>query len=178
MSHTYEHLSLDERRKLDRWLAAQISVTVIAEKLRRARSTIYRELKRNHFSDPSMPKVVGYFALAAHKFAENRRAASTNLHRNESLRCDVVKKIKTGWTPEQIAGRLRFNCAPVRVCHETIYRYVYSREANPKDLWWFLPEHRRKRRPRKARKKHKPRLAKELSILFRPDVVARRVSTQ
>ncbi len=174
MSRTYAHLSLDERRKLDRWRDAQISVSEIAEKLGRARSTVYRELKRNHFADPSMPKVVGYFCMAAQKMAENRRRSMTKLQRHPGLRDDVVQKIKAGWTPEQIAGRLRLNGAPVRVCHETIYRYVYSREADPKDLWWHLPEHRRKRRPRKARKKHAPRLSKELSILFRPDVVARR----
>jgi len=31
-------------------------------------------------------------------------------------------------TPEQIAGRLRYENAPVRVCQETIYRFVYSAE--------------------------------------------------
>ncbi len=175
MPRAYAHLSLEERRKLDRWRDAEISITEIAEKLGRARSTVYRELRRNHFSDSSMPKVVGYFAMAAHKMAENRRVFCTKLERHTGLRSHVVKMIKKGWTPEQIAGRLRVDGAAPRVCHETIYRYVYSREADPKGLWWFLPEHRRKRRPRKARKKHEPRLAKELSILFRPDVVARRV---
>lgn len=175
MARSYEHLTLDERRKLDRWRDAGVSVSEIAEKLGRARSTVYRELKRNHFSEPSMPKVVGYFAMAAHKMAEKRRRFRTKFQRHANLRKDVVQKIKTGWTPEQIAGRLRQENASLRVCHETIYRYIYSPEADPKDLWWHLPEHRRKRRPRKARKKHQPRLAKELSILFRPDVVARRV---
>lgn len=100
MPRTYEHLSLDERRKLDRWFAGEIRVTVIAQRLRRARSTIYRELKRNHFSDQSMPKVVGYFALAAHKMAENRRVSDTKFLRHTSLRHHIVKKIKDSWTPE------------------------------------------------------------------------------
>jgi IS30 family transposase len=33
--------------------------------LGRHRSTIFRELRRNHFQDRDFPKVVGYFAMAS-----------------------------------------------------------------------------------------------------------------
>lgn len=47
MKRTYSHIDLDERRKIARWRMAGLSVDVIAEKLGRHRSTIFRELKRN-----------------------------------------------------------------------------------------------------------------------------------
>lgn len=37
-----------------------MSATVMAEKLGRHRSTIFRELKRNVFEDPQMPDLSGY----------------------------------------------------------------------------------------------------------------------
>lgn len=46
MERTYAHIDLDERRKIARWRTAKLSVDVIAEKLGRHRSTIFRELKR------------------------------------------------------------------------------------------------------------------------------------
>ncbi len=69
--------------------------------------------------------------------------------RYSELRDLIIERIKDGWTPEQIAGRLRYENAPVRVCQETICRFVYSAEGMKEDLWWYLPEHRRKRRPAK-----------------------------
>ena len=44
-----------------------------------------------------------------------------------------------------------FEGAKLRVCQETIYRYIYSKEGMDQELWWYLPEHRKARRPRRAR---------------------------
>ena len=66
------------------------------------------------------------------------------------------------WTPEQIVGRLQHENAPVRVCQETIYRFVYSKEGMKEDLWWYLPKHR----PRKGRVPKKPKINPELAIAF------------
>ncbi len=87
----------------------------------------------------------------------------------------TIERIKDGWTPEQIAGRLRYETALVRVCQETIYRFVYSKEGMKKDLWWYLPEHRRKRRPRKGRTPKKPKINPELGIANRPVIIGDRV---
>lgn len=64
--------------------------------------------------------------------------------------------------------------APVRVCQETIYRHIYSKEGLRDELWWYLPTHRVARRPRRTRKKHPPKFHRDVSILFRPDDVAHR----
>ena len=77
-------------------------------------------------------------------------------------------------TPEQIGNRMIYEGAKLRVCQETIYRYIYSKEGMDQELWWYLPEHRKARRPRRARKRQKPKFDRDVSILFRPDDVAHR----
>lgn len=42
------------------------------------------------------------------------------------------------------------------------------------DLWWYLPEHRRKRRPRKGRVPKKPKIHPDLSISNRPKIIGDR----
>ena len=54
-------------------------VMMSERELKRCRSTIFRELKRNHFSDQSMPKCDGYYGAAAHLMAADRLRL-TSLH--------------------------------------------------------------------------------------------------
>jgi IS30 family transposase len=174
MGERYAQLSVDERRKIERWRAAKISPDEMARVLGRHRSTIFRELRRNHFQDRDFPKVVGYFAMAAQLQTADRRARHRKLVRHEALRTTVEERLKAGWTPEQIAGRMRLEGARPRVCQETIYRHVYSHDGMRSELWWHLPTHRMSRRPRRARKRRASTFAREVSILFRPEAVAHR----
>lgn len=65
MCAIYTQLSLDERKKIERWRNANVPVTDMARVLKRHRSTILREIRRNHSHDADMPKIRGYFAMAA-----------------------------------------------------------------------------------------------------------------
>jgi len=174
MRQKYTHLTLAERRKIERWRHAKVPVTEMARVLKRHRSTIFRELQRNHFIDPELPKTEGYFAMAAQIETNGRRRRQRKLIRYPSLCRQVVERIKSGWTPEQIAGRMILEKAPQRVCQETIYRYVYSKEGMEDELWWYLPTHRKARRPRRARKRIAPKFHHDAGILFRPESVAHR----
>ena len=86
----YKPLSLEERRKIEKWRAAKISVDVIAERLGRNRSTIVRELKHNHFSDASMPKCDGYYGAAAQLMTAYRRDRQRKLIKHPKLCKPVV----------------------------------------------------------------------------------------
>ena len=68
------HLTLDERRKIERWRQANVSPCRMAKILGRHRSTIFRELKRNHFEDQQLPDITGYFAVTAHEECARRRS--------------------------------------------------------------------------------------------------------
>ena len=174
MKRTYSHINLDERRKIERWRHAGVAVDVIAEKLGRHRSTIFREIARNKFEDREMPDLTGHFCVAANSKAEDRRSRHRKLVRHPTLRASIIERIKHGWSPEQIAGRLAYERSSVRVCHETIYRFAYSPDGHEMKLWRYLPESRARRRPRHARRRHGRRFSPELSILHRPDIVRER----
>jgi len=50
--------------------------------------------------------------------------------RPPSLRPAVIDRLQAGWTPEQIAERLRLERAPQWVSHETVYQYTYSKDGH------------------------------------------------
>ena len=174
MGAVYSQLSITERRKIERWRHAKVPVDEMARVLGRCRSTIFRELKRNHFSDPCLPKCDGYYGAAAQLMAADRRARQRKLIKYPDLCKRVSERLKNGWTPEQIGNRMVYEKACLRVCQETIYRYIYSKEGMADELWWYLPLHRKNRTPRRARKRLKPKFDRDVSILFRPDDVAHR----
>lgn len=174
MSSTYSQLTLDERRLLDQLHHKRIPVAEISRILSRHRSTIYRELKRNQFTDREMPELNGYYCLTAHDKACDRRACHIKLIRHTELRDAVIDCLKVGWSPEQIAGRLRLDQSEHQVSHETIYRYVYSNHVCEDDLYRHLPENRRRRRPRNARRTRGVQLPDVLALQNRPDSVTGR----
>ncbi|MHA3978979.1 IS30 family transposase [Halovulum sp. GXIMD14794] len=150
MAHT--ELELRERRMIEDMLAANVPVSRIATEIGRHRSTIYREIKRNSYVDEELPYFNDYYGLTAQRFASARRARRRKLIRLPELRTAVVDRLKEGWSPEQIAGRLGFEGHAVRVSHETIYAHVYSREGQSAALARYLPSRRSKRKPRYARR--------------------------
>ena len=175
MGTQYTQLTLQERRKIEDWWHAKVPVAEMARVLKRHKSTIFREIKRNFWADDAFPKkYAGYFGMAAHQRAARRRSVQRKLIRHTDLCQQVIERLKKGWTPEQIAYRMIYEKAPLRVCQETIYQYIYSKEGMKDELWWYLPTHRKSRTPRRARKKPAPRFHRDISILFRPDDVAHR----
>lgn len=174
MERSYSHIDLDERRKIARWRTAGLSVDAIAEQLGRHRSSIFREIKRNTFIDKVVPDLTGYYCVTAHAMSCERRAKLRKLARFTHVRQSVIERIIHGWSPQQIAGRMRLERHPISVSHETIYKFAYSSDGHAIKLWRHLPEHRARRRPRHARRKHGQRFSPELNILRRPDVVAER----
>jgi IS30 family transposase len=68
----------------------------MAKVLKRCRSTIFRELRRNHFSDESMPKHDGYYGAAANLMQADRRARDRKLIKYPELCKRVIERIKDG----------------------------------------------------------------------------------
>jgi IS30 family transposase len=179
----YCQLSLDERRCLFRLLDALVPVAVIAKNLGRHRSTIYREIRRNRIQlEPWLRRyrfhehayVEGYFPITAQDLACERRQRLSKLRRYAALRGYVVNKLKACWSPQQIAGRLRLEGASL--CHETIYRYVYSSEGRAAALYRLLPASRRQRRQRFCRKPRSSFIPAVRAIVHRPVEAADRRS--
>ena len=104
MAHT--ELDLRERRTIEDMLNAKCSVDEIASEIGRHRSTVYREINRNRFEDTELPELNGYYGVHAQQIATDRRARRRKLVRLSALREAVIDRLKEGWSPEQIAGRL------------------------------------------------------------------------
>lgn len=172
MAHT--ELDLRERRAIENMLNANVPVCKIAAEIGRHRSTIYREIKRNHFEDEELPYLSGYYGVNAQRYASERRARRRKLVRLDGLRGHVIDRLIEGWTPEQIAGRLGYDGQPVRVSHETIYAYVYSAEGQTEQLARHLPSRRKKRRPRYARRPRGLVFPPDRSIHQRPENIKTR----
>lgn len=102
----------------------------MARQLGRHRSTIYREIKRNTFRDRELPDYDGYYSTVADDTSKERRRRLRKLRRHPNLRTEIINQLEARWSPEQIAGRLLSEgLSLVRVCKETIYRFIYSRKA-------------------------------------------------
>ncbi len=182
----FQHLTLDERRSLFRMQEARLGVAEMAARLGRHRSTIYRELGRNRFRDPdasrdSRRNMSGYYPVTAQDMARARRRRLAKLARHEELLAHVVDRLRAGWSPQQIAGRLRQDAGAdgegsKRLCHETIYRHVYGPEGRAGQLYLCLSRARRRRGTRHGRRPRGHRIPLERGIACRPADVATRES--
>lgn len=163
----YTHLSITDRRRLSVFMEMGFSITEIAKKLCRSRSTLYRELNRNKESE-------GYSAGMAQLKTQDRikQARSRKLKTNSALHEYVVRGLKKGWSPEQISGRMRFQKIKYYACPETIYQYIYS-EKHQK-LYQYLTYKKHKRRKRYSRKEQQCRYGEIRLITQRPDHIATR----
>lgn len=148
-------LTLSERECISRGIAAELSIRTIASQLERSPSTISREINRNggYYS---------YRAVVADKAAwdRSRRPKPCKLVCYKPLARIVAKKLKSQWSPQQIAGWLKRAYADNEdyyVSHETIYKslFIQARGALKKELQQYLRTKRVMRRSRHASLKGK-----------------------
>ena len=141
MAQDYTQLRLQDRCSIARLHEAGQSIRQIAAALDRSPSTISRELKRNSGTK------VGYQPGYAQEQTSARRWTGCKLERNAALRELVLGCLKRGWSPEQIAGRLRQQGAATTVSHETIYRFIYAQIRRTQNYDWrhYLPRAKFKR---------------------------------
>ena len=77
------------------------------------------------FVDEVAPDLIGYYCVTAHDLARGRRAKLRKLARFSHVRQSIIDRIIRGWSPQQIAGRMRLERHPISVSHETIYKFAY-----------------------------------------------------
>jgi IS30 family transposase len=122
---SYTQFTRDTRVELAILLNAKKNQTQCSKILGIGRVSVNEEISRN--KDPDGVYRGGH----AHKRALARRKeakrAKRKIENDTELRRYVVEKIRTYWSPEQIAGRLKKLCGGFSVIsHETIYQFIYS----------------------------------------------------
>lgn len=150
MGTRYLQLSLSERIEIYHLLASGHSLRFVARQLGRAPSTISREVRRN--SKVTKQFEGGYLPDRADQLASRRRQwdARFKMQRQPDLQCYVRDRLAMGWSPQQIAGRLAQENNPMRISHESIYRFIYHRRKQ-KDYWHHLLPQRKHKRGRLKR---------------------------
>lgn len=86
----------------------------------------------------------------------------------------VITRLKRGWSPELIDGRLKLKNGYRVISYECIYRYIYSQEAKSKKWWEYLPLKRKKRKKKQGRNVQKERISDRVSIHLRDKSVESR----
>ena len=118
----FKHFSIEEREKIQELLWQKTSIRGIARVLGRSPSSIGREISR------TIPLKRSYKPRVAHNKALLKRTyRGRKLHlKNGFIRRYVISKLKSGFSPEQISGRLHLEHPKEKISHEAIYQYIYS----------------------------------------------------
>lgn len=170
----YNHLTLAERDVITTMLSEKNPPGEIAKSLGRSKSTISRELNRN-----SSPEYRVYLSHRAHTRAvQRRRQASRRLRlKNSQIISYLRTKLKEGWSPEQIAGRISIDHPDLSISHEAIYQYIYhSKTEGRQELIGCLRRAHRKRKSKGiGRRQKKTKIPNRIPIDLRPPSVEDRL---
>jgi IS30 family transposase len=173
MHGPYQQIKQDERDLIAHLHAKGLSHAEIGRQIGRNKSTISRELRRNGSGVYDV-----YLAHKAQVRASIRKQESGQRPRlkDQRIKRYVIRKLKQGWSPEQISGNLKENLPELRISHEAIYQFVYAKETLKNiDLKSYLPRANRIRRPRGHSRKHtKSRIPRRVSIEDRPKYIDKR----
>jgi transposase, IS30 family len=172
----HHKISALERDQIYWWHACGDSLREIARRLGRSPSTVSDELKRNSVDGL-------YKASVAHQAAQARQCNSHQkylLRRNKALSSYVRKNLRLGWSPQQIAGRLKkeirqgLRSPKEYINHESIYQYLYDKTTREERLFDLLPRHHKKRYRWRGRRHLAARLPHRISIRHRPEAIGNR----
>ena len=149
--------------------AQRLGVAEIGAVLKRHRSTIYREVRRNATTHDGAYRPM----FAVEKASGRRRRYRRNRRYTPEHFAVIEELLRSDYSPEQIVGRLRFEGVRV-MSHETIYLHIWADRAYGGVLWRHLRGARKLKRKRYGRNDSRGRLAGKRMITERPAVVERR----
>ncbi len=171
-------LTAQERDLLAIWKAEGRSNKECARRLSRHPSTIGREMKRNSFC----PSAKSSYYVAIHAQEKTRERRFKSAHSKHPLKNPwvyeyVTGKLREGWSPDSIAGRLKREHPLDKywwITAETIYRWIYQKEQLKQGWYEYLRRKQRRRRKQKGRKVHRASIPDRISIRLRPEIVNQR----
>jgi len=159
---SYTQLTREQRYQIYALKKAGQTQTAMAALLGVHKSSISRELRRNHGQR-------GYRPGRAHELAEARQRAAHRPRISAQTWVVVESLLRRDWSPEQVAGRLRLEGQPT-VSHERIYRYVYADKQAGGTLHLHL-RCQRQRRKRYGKHSRRGQIAGRVGIEERPAIV-------
>jgi transposase, IS30 family len=177
-----KNLTKSERILIAQWINKGKSNKWIAGELAKDISTIGREITRNSVSRTNADGkvIMVYEPLHAHaKSLRRREKAWKAKHplKNKKVFSYTIDHLRSGWSPEQISGRLKEKYPDDKswhICAESVYRFIYSVKQKDKEYWEYLRRKQKRRRIKGGRKSRKVRIPDRVSIHQRPKEVEER----
>jgi transposase, IS30 family len=178
MEKPRRRLTLNERIVIETLLKENKTKSYIAKHLNRNRSTITREVN-NWVRKPTDI----YNASDAHFFAKQDYLNKRNkdkINTYKRLKLFVYKGLLSGFSPEQIGGRIKVlypNDPVMSISYEAIYQHIYRHRQSylGKKLIKLLPYHHHKRREKRKFGKNRVRIKDQVNISQRPQHVELRL---
>ena len=159
---SYKQLTLEQRYGIYSLYKTGHNQTEIAVVTGVHKSTISRELRRNHGER-------GYRYKQAHHMAANRRKDKVSLRIDGSTWAMVESLICEDWSPEQIVGWMKLEMN-IYVSHEWIYHHIMVDRQSGGDLYRHL-RCRKKRKKRYGSNDRRGQIRNKVSIDERPPIV-------
>ena len=169
------YLSLQNRLAIADGLAANKTMTAIADGIGKSLSTVSREIDRHCVEGLYLPYQADQAAAAA-----RRRPKQSKLVTNEKLRQAVDDGLAKRWSPEEISYRLvkdHPDDESMRVSHETIYQALYfqARGGLKREVAQALRSGRTRRKPHRAPDQRQQRFVDPMIMISdRPATIADR----
>lgn len=173
MKNYQGHLKQFDRDRIQAMKDAGIKQYNIAKVLGRNPSVISQEIKRNRRRIRSRGgnKDGPYEASVANHKAYVRRRESKyqglKIRSNKDLENYITTRLKKGWSPDEISGRMKLERQPFYASKDLIYAWLYS-------VWGqnytkYLYQKRDRKRKRKPKKTEKVMITNRVGIELRPN---------
>jgi IS30 family transposase len=171
MGKGFKRMTLKDREDLAILKAEGRSLRGIAGILGFSHSSLSRELQR---LQRTFGRGVHYSPCSSDYVAKLTRRKSGRKKSLEDpvLKAYVEERIKRGWSPEIISGRLGLELPARKVSYETIYQHVYD---SGFELLGCLPRrHQFRKSKAQYRKARASAIPNRLSLLYRPELINQR----
>ena len=168
----YEHLNQNKRDRLQALLSSGCKQKEITKILEVDKSTISREIKRNRRKiRRKKRKIDGPYqaSTAQHKAYLRRKYAKyqgKKICENDKLKIYITKKLKRGWSPDEISGRMKKEKQLFYSSKTAIYEWLYGSQGQ----YWckYLYSKRYSSRKRKKTKTKKALIPNRIGLKLRP----------
>lgn len=174
---SYRHLNEHDRVRIEVYLGEGKSQYKIAKLLQVNKSTISREIKKRGAI------LSGYSSLYAQKdYKINKKNCGIKSKiETHPVGSFVIEKIKAGWSPETIEGRLKLEIKEGKrnkddyINYESIYQFVHESEYGKRErLCQYLKQGKRRRTRKWGRKTKHEIIKNRIFIDKRPNEINKR----
>lgn len=120
----YGHIKKEERLEMSILLGKGYGIRDIGKALGRSPSSVSEEIRKNSINGKYDPKKANHKAYVKRKYSKFQGMKIWN---DNNLFKYIEEKIKEGWSPELISGRIKeVNCGIKKISFKGIYKFLRS----------------------------------------------------